>query len=619
MKKVFVFLGAVFAASSVFALDTALKITPAMYKALDADYGSGFGGFAQFDADLFGLFTAGVEVNAASVTPEGIYESMTFAGAGAGLGVYYFPFAHLYLGAGGAAGLYQVSTKINSKNESASDYYWRGYAEIGYRFTPEMTLAASGGYISYNVTDNDPYNYITAGLTLRYTMSIGKSGSSAFNVNLEQDEPAFPLFMSAYQSCPLGTLTIRNNEGAEIKNVHVSFRAGKYTKSTFESVKVGRINKHSSKEVPLYADFSSEILRFAEDGKISGELVVDYEFLGKKKTAVQSCVISVHNRNAFSWGDSNALAAFVDSNNTDILKFAKEVSGTVNGLGYAAMNKNVQMAAGIMEALRLAGVKYSEDKVTPYTSFRNGEELDSIQYPLQTMNVLSGDYDDLGILVASCLESIGVGTGFLPMEDDFVVLVNLKIKPENASSHFADTNALIIDDQTAWFGLSMKAFEKGFSASRRAAAAVIKKANSAAEGTYEFVNVEDAWTTYAAAAFEGNGSVFETAAKSSVEKAVKAAIQDYINSDMEKVVARARASGDANKIGMALARSGRYAEARSAFAQSNSISAMHNLANIYMIERNYSAAAAQYKKILAKAPGNKSAARGLSKAEYFAL
>ena len=38
-----------------------------------------------------------------------------------------------------------------------------------------------------------------------------------------------------------------------------------------------------------------------------------------------------------------------------------------------------------------------------------------------------------------------------------------------------------------------------------------------------------------------------------------------------------------------------------------------------MIERNYSAAAAQYKKILAKAPGNKSAARGLSKAEYFAL
>ena len=39
MKKVFVFLAAVFAASSVFALDTALKITPAMYKALDADYG----------------------------------------------------------------------------------------------------------------------------------------------------------------------------------------------------------------------------------------------------------------------------------------------------------------------------------------------------------------------------------------------------------------------------------------------------------------------------------------------------------------------------------------------------------------------------------------------------
>ena len=41
---------------------------------------------------------------------------------------------------------------------------------------------------------------------------------------------------------------------------------------------------------------------------------------------------------------------------------------------------------------------------------------------------------------------------------------------------------------------------------------------------------------------------------------------------------------------------------------------MNNTANILMIEKNYSAAAAQYKKVLEKDPSNKVALKGLENA-----
>ncbi len=615
MKKFCLLLCSCAFAAGAFAMDLTFRINPGIVLPSDSNYGTGFSGFLQADADLFGMITAGLEGNFSMSKPNGMEDNLNLAGFGLGLGAYYYPLARVYLGAGGAFGIHQVSTKIDQVNKSSSDLYYRGYGELGFRVSPELTVSGTGGYISYLCNGNDPFlSGVTAGLSIRYTVSAGKSGSSSFVIRLEQEDSAFPLFMKAYKNCPLGTLTLTNNEGAEVKNVHVAFRAGRYTTSTFESANIGRIRKYGSVDLPLYADFSPEILKFAENGKIAGELVVDYEFLGKKKQAVQSVVISVYNRNAFYWSDANALAAFVSPETDEILTFAKEVAGIVNSMAYSGMNKGVQTAAAMMEAIRLAGIKYSDDKTTPYVEYHLTENLDSIQYPLQTMNNLSGDYDDLGILLASCLESVQVGTGFLPLEDDFIVLVNLGINPKNASSHFADPDSLILDGENAWFGLSMKNFSKGFTASRKAAAKAIKKANSDAEGTYEFVNNELAWETYSPSIFSGSGKAFETPSKSAVEKASRSVIQEYISSDLEKVIASARNSGDQNKLGLALVRAGRYAEARTAFSSATSVAAMNNLANVYMLERNYTAAVAQYKKVLAKAPQNTGAQKGLERA-----
>ena len=62
------------------------------------------------------------------------------------------------------------------------------------------------------------------------------------------------------------------------------------------------------------------------------------------------------------------------------------------------MNRNIQFAASMFEALRSSGLVYSNDKQTPYKTFHLSGEQDYILYPLQTMDFSSGNLDELGIL-----------------------------------------------------------------------------------------------------------------------------------------------------------------------------------------------------------------------------
>jgi len=603
-------------AASASALDLTFRLSPGVIIPSDSNYEMGYGGFIQGDVDLFGFMTMGLEGQFHSVTSKGLDDSVSIAGGGAGLGFYYSPLSRLYLGAGGAGGIYQISTKLEEKEQSASDFYYRGYGEIGFRVTPEFTVSATGGYMSYLVSGEEPFmSGVTAGLSLRYTFSTNGGSSASFGVDFDQSDAAFPLFMKAYRTCPLGYITLKNNESSDIRNVKVSFRAGKYTSSTFQSASISRLGRHSSEEIPLNADFSSEILRYSENGKISGEIVVDYELLGKKKQSVQNVTILMYNRNAFLWTDPSGLSAFISSDTPEILQVAKQIAGIERNSFIPGMNENFQISAAMYEALRLGKIKYNEDKSTPYKTCHLTDDIDSIQYPLQTLQYLSGDLDDLGILYSSCLESVGVPTGFMPLKDDFIVLVGMNIRAGTEKNHFASTDGLIVDESNVYFGVSMADLSKGFTAARKSAAKKIAAAKKDSDNAYDYVVTHSGWEVYAPAVYSGVNSSFEVPAQSSIEKAAKAAVNDYISADLGAVLARAQKAGDSNKIGVALLRSGRLAEAKAEFSKSNSTSAMNNLANCYMIEKNYTAALNTYNKVLAKDPENRIAKAGVESAK----
>lgn len=614
MKKFFVIMFSFFFAAEIFAVDLTFHIDPGVVIPLKENFVPGFVGYAQASVDLFGFLNVGVEGTYGIEVPSNMTTPLTTYGGGLGVGAYYYPLSRLHLGLGGSIGVYNASMKISGKENSFSDLYWRGYGEIGYRINPSLTVSGFGGYTSYLVTKNEPMmSGPIAGISVSYTVSLGKGGSSGFRISKNQDDPIFPIFMGAYNQNAMATISIHNQEGAEINDVHVSFRAGKYTSQTLECAHFSRIKKYGTVEVPLRASFSNEILKFSENGKISGEIVIEYKFLGKTKQAVQNISLDIYNRNSFMWYDSSALAAFISPDVEEVSQFAKYVAGIARGGFRTGLSRNLEIAIAMYESLKLAKVSYSDDKTTPYLEYHFSDQLDSIQYPLQTMNHLGGDYDDLGLLLASCLESVGVPTGYLICDDDFIVLVDLEVKPTSAGNHFADVSKLVVDDQTAYFGISMKKFDSNFAASLAAAGEIIKQANNG-DIYCEYVNTHEAWETYIPVAFTGLNGLFSNPGQTKIESAYNTSLNSYVNKEINGVIANARASGDPNKIGLAYVRIGRYSEAKAEFSKSNSIPAMNNLANVYILEKNYTAAINQFRKVLQIEPENQTALKGIEKA-----
>lgn len=605
--------------ASLSALDLSLRLTPTLmfpsHEYLDKEFGSTF----QADFNIFNLVTLGLDGAFLTVTPEGLSSGINFASLGAGLGLFYTPVSRLYLGAGLAGGLYTLSYEIDSTPYSFTDLYGRAYGELGFRINPNLTVYGNGGYVCYFIKDSQPLNKGPfAGIGLKISFTLGKKSSGGLTATLEQDSVIYPLFQQVYGQSPIGTIHITNAESAEVRNVKVYFRAGKYTSSAKESASIPLLQKLKTNTASLYADFSSELLKFNEDGKLSGEIVMEYEILGKKKVAVQNVTLSVSNRNAFIWGNNEALAAFISSNTPEILEYAKYVSGIARNKLYTGMNRNVQFAAALMESLRATGISYSNDTITPYSTYHLSTEVDSVQYPLQTMNYLGGDYDDLGILLASCLESVGVETAFMPVENDFIVFVSANLKAKNVANHFADLKGLIYDEEDSssnvYFPLSMAHFNEGFAKSRQAGEEVVKACKENEAASYDFITTHDAWTIYPSAVYTGSGVSFEKPSQAEVERLTDLAVKDYIATDLEPVIKNAKESGDANKIGMALVRSGKYSEAKVEFYKAiaaGSVSAMNNLANLLLMEKDYDGATAMFKKALQKDPENKIALKGL--------
>ena len=626
MKKTLLSLFLIFgvAVGAVFAVDFSLRLNPGVAIPLKEHYKPAANVTVQGDIQLFDWVTLGGEGNFLYETPEGAGSPVNFLYGGFGLGLYHNIFSRLYFGIGGAAGVYNFSFTDGNEKQNASDLYWRGYGELGFRFTPSVTLSLNGGYTSFLTTDG--FNSVfsggaktmmaapVAGISLKFNFSTKSSSKNACYATIKQDAEVYPLFMQLYKNDPVASVVLTNGESAEIKNVTVSFTAGKYTSSALKSETIPVIKKMRSVTVDLPVDFSSALLTFAENGMISGNLIIEYELLGKKKSAVQGLSLKVSNRNSYRWGDTESLAAYISPDTPEVLEYAKYVAGIARNKLYSGMNRNIQFSAAMFDALKASGIVYSGDKTTPYSKYHLGTEPDYIQYPLQTMDFSSGDYDELGILYASCLESVGIGTAFIPMEEDFLVLVDTQLKPTSAANHFANTESLVITDDTVYFALSMASFESGFAKSREQAASLIEKINNSEEVYYDFIETHYAWQNYPPAIYTGYGDVLSRPAQNTVESLFMEAVNEYINSDLAVVIERAKKSGDSNKLGLAYVRAGQYSNAKTEFvkgAAANNISAMNNLGNVYMIEKNYSAAEKQYKQILAIEPNNKAALKGL--------
>ena len=591
-------------------------------------YGLGGGGELGFEVDLstiwpnrLGLgYTAGLEPGLQFNPMQGDSQvNVSFYSFGAVLGLYYFPTSRLFTRLDLAAGPH-LSARDGER--SGAGMFWRMGGEAGFRFTPGFTLAANTGWRQFGGSGGAVNSGIYVGLTGQLSFQAGRgTGRQGVGAALDQYGEVYPVFMQLYQSNPIGSVVLRNNENAEIRDVRMSFRASGYTASEFPAGSVSMIPRGRSVELPLYADFSPEILRFTDSGRILGELVIRYRFLGQQREAVQVMSVATHNRNMVS-GGASALAAFISPTSPETLDFARFIAGLERANRRAGHNTSMHYAMWLLEGLRASGVRLGE-------TYSNENEA---QFPAETLAFQSGTSRDLALLISAALEGVGISSAFISMSNEqvtmnneqrtengeFLVAVNLRIGQSAAETLFNGTERILIIDGQVWLPLSMAAFNNGFMACWNAGAELLNHVFSQGREA-DFVIVEEAWASYPPAPLPALGSSLIQTDTEAAAREVSAAVQAYINREINPLINRQTGNNTAagqNRLGILLARAGRLPEARAAYERAagmGSVPAMTNRGNLALIERDFAAAERWFRQALQREPGNRAALRGLDR------
>jgi len=562
---------------------------------------------AAFDADVAAIYSAG--------------KLATFLSVGPGLGILFKPTPRLSckLGAYGGyyAGIVEAGTVINP--------FLSALADVGFLMSPAVSIGAGAGY-KINFTPTGPvYHGLSISLGVRY--NIGAGGAQADLEIRPQIGPIFPLFYSYYDENPAGLLTLANNERDPIQDLRVSFYVKQYMDQPKQAAGPAQLKSGEEVTLPVYALFTENIFGVTEGTKVAGEVRVDYRYLGREMASSMPVTVTVNNRNAMTWDDTNKAAAFVTAKDPVVLAFAKQAAAGVNAEGNTAVNTNFRIGMGLFEALSLYGLGYVVDPTTPYAELsENSSALDFLQFPNQTLAYRAGDCDDIAVLYNALLESVGISTAFITAPGHIYMAFALGMEPETARKNFLNPDDLVFMDGDTWIPVEITLVEEGFLKAWQIGAKEWRE--TSAGGTAGFYPIREAWGTYEPVGFSEGAVAVVLPDPERFGRQYANELYRFINNEVEPRAGELREQirqddGNLaliNKLGVLYAKYGLLDKAALEFKRilraGEYTAALVNLGNIHYLKEDMDTALDYYKRALAEAPSNSVALLGLAKASY---
>lgn len=612
------------------ALDASFQVTPLISIPFEIEvngqnvesYSVGGGLSLTADMAFFGMVAPYFEAGYRVAPLNNVEENLGLANGGFGLSFVGYPLPRLSARLGGGGGMYAYILG-DTKNVSL---YYSGKAELGYRFSPTFSLLGALDYTTYLTDKNPMYSGLAAGVALKF----GLGGLSGRNTSIVVDDTQavdiFPLRYYAYEKERIGTIRVTNKEQAEVRDVDVVVQAGTYGSRETVCGHVALLRKGASVELPLYVALGEGVLAFTENTKIQAEVVVRYKMLGTAMESKDSIALRFNHRNAMTWADPRIAAAFVSPNDPAMLDLSKYLAGLVRERARPEIDKNLQYGMGIFEGLRLSGVVWSADPSTPYKDFRgSADKLDYIQYPYQTLAYKSGDTDDISVLCAEALESVGLGSALIPLADEMLVAFPLSTSEARAKSSLTSALDFIYVNDQAWVPLQVSLIREGFLRAWLGGAKKWREAE-AAGASPQLIVVADAWKAFPAVGLPAVDFRPPKPTEEQVALAFENVLGRFVAREIEpkakKLLAEMGSEGSPkqrNDLGILYARYGLLDQAKTEFQKASTqgfIPSYTNLANVAFLQKDFETAARWFEAALKLKPDSKAAMIGLARSRY---
>jgi len=425
----------------------------------------------------------------------------------------------------------------------------------------------------------------------------------------------FPLFFTYYDRNTFGQAVVSNEENLPIEKVKVEFFAKQYMDSPRLCLEIAKIAPGTSQEVPVYALFNDSIFGVTEGTKTAGEFILEYYYLGRKTVKTIPVTVEVENRNAMTWDDDRKAAAFITAKDPQVLGFAKGIASMVRSdTTTPAISSEFRTALAIYQGMKSYGIGYAIDPSTPFQKLSGTETaVDFLQFPGQTLSYQAGDCDDLSILYAALLESVGIESALITTPGHIFVAFNSNLSEENASRIFSDPRTVINRDGKTWVPVEITLVREGFLRSWSTGAT--EWHDSADQQTAGFYPVREAWKVYEPVGFAESGmmaalptqAVFRDAYRLELDRFSRSQIDSRVAALQKQISQGKEGDKAANRLGILYAQFGLLAEARAQFENATKRTGLKeariNIGNIDFLENRLEDAKQEYQQVLQESTG----------------
>lgn len=308
-------------------------------------------------------------------------------------------------------------------------------------------------------------------------------------------EGILPTLYRSYAENPLGALTIENVGTGILSNVEISVSipalgAGPRAVAVPRSIAAGR-----SIDAVLTLPLGAELLGPAGARTVTIEIEVSYERAGASHHEAIAREMTVLNRNAIQWSDDRRVGAFMTVEDPVIVGWGSGLVGSIDLPATNVLTSDLLSAIQLFEALSLHGVNYVVDPSSAYEELsQNSLAVDYVRFPAETLASRAGDCDDLSVLYATLLESVGVSSAFITTPGHIFTAVGLGIPPERARSYFTDPEQLIFTERETWMPVETTMIGEGFVRAWQSGA--LQWRRSLAAGDARLIETREAWRAY---------------------------------------------------------------------------------------------------------------------------
>jgi tetratricopeptide (TPR) repeat protein len=442
-----------------------------------------------------------------------------------------------------------------------------------------------------------------------------KTEGRALLVEAISFENIFPVFFKYYDDHPIGKASMKNSGSTAVTDISLSVLVKQFMDAPKECTVPRELKGGESLPFDLYALFTEKVLEVTEGTKVAVEMQMNYRVEGNWYTQTQVETMRMQFRNAMTWDDDRKASAFITARDPTIMGFAKNVSSAVKGRASKTVDANLLVGLAIHEALRLYGLSYQVDPRTPYVEFHDRkQEVDFLQFPRETLNYRAGDCDDLSILYAALLESLGVPTAFITVPGHIYIAFALTMGAEEAQNSFSKPDELILMEGGAWVPLEVTEREGGFlSAWQRGAKEWREFAPRNQAGFYP--NAES-WRFYEPAALPGGTGQVAIPSEEQLVRAYQQEVSRFVDREIypqvEELQGKIKTSNAqaswVNKLGVLYARYGLNDKAKVEFERilrrEEYTPALVNMGNLLFQQGELERALEYYERASRKEPEN---------------